>query len=594
MKIYEDLRGVQARIGVIQYMLVITIGILLSVLWYIQVLRGHLFRNLAENNQRRVITIAAPRGPMVDRNGQLLVENRPAFRIVLRPEDCPDLDETIGRLSRLLQTAESRIRESVALRPAPFRPVVIKANASNRDLAMIRARRIELPQVQVDPAPLRFYPLTAAAHVLGRVGEITERQLHSKDFEGLSAGSLVGQMGLEATYNSQLMGKDGYRRVIVNSRGLEVQEAERIEALEGPTLKLTINYELQKELESAFAGRSGCGIVLDPRNGDVLALVSLPAYDPNLFAAGISPLEWSRLINDDKTPLMNRAIQGQYSPGSLFKIVVAAAALEEGIITPKTNFFCSGQINMYGTVFHCHKADGHGAVDLHKALAQSCNVFFFQVGSQLEIGRIARYAKRLGLGTPTGIDLPYEVGGLVPTPEWKLGLFKTPWYAGETVSVAIGQGQILVTPIQMARLIAAIANGGRLVRPRLIRSIGGRSIPIEAPVNVGLSPDTLNAIRAGLSAVVNQGGTGRRARLTGVEVCGKTGSAQIVARAKLREDSPLEFQPHAWFIGFAPANDPRIAFAILVEHGVGGSRSAAPLAHEVLSHIFHGATISKS
>jgi penicillin-binding protein 2 len=589
MRIYEDLRGVQVRIGIVQYLLLITIGILLSVFWYLQVLRKQYFRDLAENNQSRIITIAAPRGPMEDRHGRLLVENRPSFRIVLRPEDCPDLGETISRLSRLLQTGESRIRESVALRPAPFQPVIIKSNASDRDVATIRARRIELPQVRVDPVPLRFYPLTsAAAHVLGRVGEITARQLYSKEFAGVSAGTLVGQTGLETTYNDRLMGKDGYRRVIVNSRGLEVQEAKRVEARAGPTLMLTLDADLQKALESAFAGRSGSGVILDPKNGDVLALVSRPAYDPNLFAAGITPHEWSRLVNDDNTPLMNRVIQGQYAPGSLFKIVVAAAALEEGIITPNTRLYCSGQISMYGTMFHCKKG-GHGVVDLHKALAQSCNVFFYQVGSQLEIGRIARYAKLLGLGAPTGIDLPYEVGGLVPTPEWKLGLFKIPWYAGETVSVAIGQGQVTVTPIQMARLVAVFANGGFLLRPRLIRSIGGKSIPVEAPVNVGLSPETLNAIRAGLSAVVNQGGTGWRARLSGVEVCGKTGSAQVVASVRLREDAPEELQPHAWFVGFAPADDPRVAFAILVEHGIGGGRSAAPLAHEVLSHIFHGA-----
>ena len=342
---------------------------------------------------------------------------------------------------RRSRSARRTIRERLARRQ-PYRPVVLKTDATLADVAALEARRFELPEVSVEVVPLRSYPLaSAAAHALGRVGEITERQLQSPEYQAMAAGSLVGQAGVEYRYNSRLMGKDGFRRVIVNSRGLEMGEAERQAPEDGPSLTL--------DDRRRAAGRDGEGLHRTRRLGGgprprpparSSPWPRRPAYDPNSFSTGIDPATWASLATDPLTPLINRVIQGAYSPGSTFKLVTSTAALEEGLITPATTFFCPGQATFYGNVFHCHKKGGHGTVDLKGAIAGSCNVYFYNVGVRLEIARIAKWAKAFGLGSPTGIDLPHEGGGLMPSPEWKMRVFKTPWYAGETVSVAIGQG----------------------------------------------------------------------------------------------------------------------------------------------------------
>ena len=586
MRIYEDLRVVLARLSVLQSVAVGLVALLGIQFWNLQVVRGRYFKALAENNRSREVALAAPRGTLLDREGRVLVENRPSFNVLLTPEHAEDLDAEVSRLARALQIGEAQIRERVARR-AVLRPVVLKTDAPLADVAVLDARRMELPAVSVEVVPLRSYPLAAAAaHALGRVGEITERQLQLPEFEGLGPGALVGQAGLESQYNRRLMGRDGFRRVIVNSRGLEVAEAERRPPVDGPALTLTLDSRLQAAMDRAFAGRAGSAVALDPRNGEILALTSTPAYDPNEFTTGIEPALWARLTRDTGTPLLNRVIQGQYAPGSTFKIVIAAAALEEGVITPSTSFYCPGYLSVYNTVFRCHKPSGHGMVDVHRAIAQSCNVFFYQAGIRLEIGRIADYARRLGLGAQTGVDLPHELAGLVPSAEWKMRVFRTPWYAGETVSVAIGQGQVSATPLQMARMAAVVASGGKLVRPHLVRSTDGAPPPMTAPRDVGLKPATLEVVRQGMKAVVAQG-TGWRARLPGVAVAGKTGSAQVVARSRLEKTPGVQaMRPHGWFVGFAPAEEPRIALAVLVEHGGSGGEAAAPVAHEILAAFF--------
>jgi penicillin-binding protein 2 len=595
VRIYEDLRVVQTRIGVVQYVVVSLLALLMAAFWYIQVLRGHYYRSLADSNRIRDVPIAAPRGPLLDRRGKILVENRASFNIVLTPEHSSNLDDTIVRLGRVLRVGEAQIRERLARR-VQFRPVVVKADATLEDVSALEARRLELPEARVEPVPLRSYPLgPAAAHALGRVGEVTLVQLGSKEFEELDPGTLVGQAGIESAYNRNLMGQDGRRRVVVNSRGLEVAEAERQPPQAGPSLTLTLDADLQRAMERAFNGRAGSAVALDPQTGEILAMTSTPAYDPNQFATGLDPGVWGRLSTDPANPLMNRVIQGQYAPGSLFKVVMATAALEEGVITPQTTFYCPGYLSIYNTIFRCHKASGHGVMDVRKAIAQSCNVFFYNVGVRLEIERIARYAKRMGLGSVTGVDLPHEVGGLIPSPEWKLRTQNTPWYAGETVSVAIGQGQVTVTPMQMARVAAVLATG-RLVHPHLVKAAGNATVPPcdeshespcwRTPDELGLRPETLAVVREGMRLVVAEG-TGWRARLPGVDVCGKTGSAQVVAHARLARGGVTEaMQPHGWFICFAPADHPRIAMAVLVEHGVAGGESAAPVAHEILASYF--------
>jgi penicillin-binding protein 2 len=579
VRIYEDLRVVQTRLAVLQALVVALVGVLVLQFWNLQVLRARHFRDLAENNRSRLVTLAAPRGALLDRHGQVLVGNRPSFNVVLNPEHAGDLDQVVSRLAAALGMGEAAIRERLARRQ-PYRPVVVKTDATLADVAALDARRRELPEVSIESVPLRSYPLaSAAAHALGRVGEITERQLLLAENRGLAPGSLVGQAGIEARYNRELMGRDGFRRVIVNSRGLEVTEAERQLPEDGPSLTLSIDASLQAAMERAFEGRAGSAVALDPRTGEILAMASTPAYDPNEFTTGIDAALWASLATDPQTPLMNRVIQGAYSPGSTFKIIAATAALEEGVITPSTTFYCPGYLAVYNTVFHCMAKGGHGVMDLRRAIANSCNVYFFQVGIRLEIARLSKWAKLMGLGAPTGVDLPHELGGLMPSPEWKMRVFKTPWYAGETVSVAIGQGQVSATPLQMARVMAVIANGGRLVRPHLTRGT-------EAPLPLGIRPETIAAVKEGLRAVVAEG-TGRRARLPTVEVCGKTGSAQVVASARLaKSPNAFELLPHGWFLAFAPADDPRIALAVLVEHGRSGAASAAPVARQILAHFF--------
>jgi len=584
VRIYEDLRVVQTRLGVLQSVAVGLLALLGIQFWNLQVVRGKYFKLLADNNRSRSVALAAPRGALLDRGGRVLVENRPSFNVLLTPEHADDLDAEVARLARTL--GEAQIRERVARR-ALFRPVVVKTDATIAEVAALEARRLELPAVSVEVVPLRSYPLAAAAaHALGRVGEISDRQLQLPEFEGLGPGALVGQAGLESQYNRNLMGTDGYRRVIVNSRGLEVNEAQRRAPVDGPALTLTLDSRLQAAMDRAFAGRAGSAVALDPETGEILAMTSTPAYDPNEFTTGIEPAVWARLTSNPGTPLMNRVIQGTYAPGSTFKIVIATAGLEERVITPETTFYCPGYLSVYNTVFRCAKASGHGVMDVHHAIAQSCNVFFYNVGIRLEISRIAAYAKRLGLGAVTGIDLPHEVSGLIPSPEWKMRVLKTPWYGGETVSVAIGQGQVSATPLQMARVAAAIANGGKLVRPHLVKSVGGEAQSIDAPRDLGLKPETLAIVKSGMKAVVAEG-TGWRARLPGVEVAGKTGSAQVVAKARLEKTpTATAIIPHGWFVAFAPADHPRIALAVLVEHAGSGGEGAAPVAHDILAAFF--------
>lgn len=588
MRIYEDLHLLQRRIEVIQNAVVVLFVLLLVQFWFLQVIRGRYYQAQAEMNRVRAVPIAAPRGRLLDRNGATLVENRPSFNILLTPEHTDDLDRSVSELSGLLRMSEAQIRERVARR-TPMRPAVIKADASLEDVAMIEARRLELPEARVDVVPLRSYPLAAAgAHALGRVGEITERQLQAAEFYELKAGDLVGQAGVEQGYNRSLMGVDGARRIVVNSRGMEVNEAEARHApTPGPNLGMTLDAELQRTAERALSGRSGAVVALDPRNGDILAMTSTPAYDPNVFTTGIEVSLWNKLKKDPEKPLLNRVIQGVYAPGSIFKIVTALAALEEGIVTPSTAFFCPGYAVFYNRAFRCHRGAGHGLVSMRQALAGSCNAYFYNIGVRLEIDRIHKYATRMGLGTQTGVDLPAEVSGLVPSPAWKRRVQKAPWYPGETVSVSIGQGQVGTTPLQLARLAALVANGGRLVTPHLVRIERGDAKRWPDPKPLGFRPENLAVVKEGMRWVVEGGGTGWRAMIAGLSVAGKTGSAQVVGHDRFeRSGDAFAMRPHGWFIAFAPIQNPRIAVAAIVEHGGSGGEAAAPVVRQILLKFF--------
>lgn len=588
MRIYEDLHLLQRRIEVIQNAVVVAFVLLLVQFWFLQVIRGRYYQLQAEMNRVRAVPIAAPRGRLLDRAGATLVENRPSFNIVFTPEHSDDVDRSVSTLAQILRMGEAQIRERIARR-TPMRPVVIKTDASLEDVAAIEARRLELPEARVDAVPLRSYPLAAAgAHALGRVGEITERQLQAVEFTDLKAGDLVGQAGIEQGYNRSLMGVDGARRIVVNSRGMEVNEAEAPQPpTPGPNLGLTLDAGLQKIAEQALAGRAGAVVALDPRTGDILAMTSTPAFDPNVFTTGIEVSLWNKLNKDPQKPLLNRVIQAIYAPGSVFKIVTSLAALEERLITPSTSYFCPGYVMMYNRMFRCHKGAGHGWVDLRRAITGSCNAYFYNIGVRLEIERIHRYATLMGLGSPTGVDLPAESSGLVPSTLWKLRTQKAPWYPGETVSVSIGQGQVSVTPIQLARLAALVANGGRLVTPHLVRVERGDLKRWPEPKDLGLHRQNLDSLIEGMRSVVNTGGTGWRSIIPGLDVAGKTGSAQVVGHNRLvRSGDAVAMRPHGWFVAFAPVNDPRIAVAAIVEHGGSGGEAAAPVVKQILMKFF--------
>ncbi|HEY2152184.1 MAG TPA: penicillin-binding protein 2, partial [Vicinamibacterales bacterium] len=411
---------------------------------------------------------------------------------------------------------------------------------------------------------------------------------------GLKSGDIVGQAGIEKVYNAMLKGNDGAKRVVVNSVGREIRTLDKDEPTEGQRLQLTIDYDVQKAIEDGFrvAGFNGAAVVLDPSNGDVLGFTSVPAYDPNAFASGIDRSTWSSLNTDALRPLQDRAIQGRYQPGSTFKMAVALAGLEEGIITPDFHAHCAGHANFYGHEFACWNKKGHGSIDLRHAIEQSCDVYFYTVANMVGVDKINKWATLLGLGVKSGIDLPNELAGLVPSTEWKREKMHEKWYAGETISVGIGQGAVSLTPISMAVYMATLANGGTRVTPHLLKSVddgaGWKPVPPPPPQSkIEIDPDKLQAIRDGLWMVVNQGGTGGRARLVGYDVSGKTGSAQVISNTGrvAAGRTSKDLRDHGWFVFFAPRDHPTVAGVVFLEHGIHGSNAAA-VAHHILETFF--------
>jgi penicillin-binding protein 2 len=467
-------------------------------------------------------------------------------------------------------------------------------DATLPQVAAVTARRLdfELPDVVVEQVPTRQYPATMAAHLFGYVGEVSDAQV--SDSEGLKSGDVVGQAGIEKVYNAMLMGEDGAKRVVVNSVGREIRTLDEDEPMEGKRLQLTIDYDVQKAIEDGFdqLGFNGAAVILDPSNGDVLGFTSRPAYDPNAFAAGIDRATWASLTGDEDLPLSDRAIQGRYSPGSTFKMAVATAALQESVITPDFKVHCSGGATFYGRPFKCWKKGGHGTMDLRHAIEQSCNVYFYTIGNMTGIDKIHKWATLLGLGEKSGIDLPNELTGLVPSPEWKQARFKEKWYAGETVSVSIGQSSVAVTPVSMAVYASTLANGGTRVTPHLLKAVddgtGWKPVAPPAPRSkASFDPEKLQAIRDGLFLVVNGAGTGHNAQLKGYDVSGKTGTAQVISnQGKERAGkTDKDLRDNGWFVFFAPRDHPQIAGVVLLEHGVHGS-NAALIAHHLLDTYF--------
>jgi penicillin-binding protein 2 len=597
MSFHEERRRVGLRLSVLQYLIMVTFSVLAISFWALQVVQHQKFEEMAENNHQRTLPLRAPRGVLFDRDGRVMVENRHSYSISIVREQTKDINRTVEMLASVLKMDEAAIREIVERhrREPSYRPITIVQDASLAQVAAVTARRLEseLPDVVVEQVPTRQYPATLAAHLFGYVGEVNDTQVG--EGSELKSGDIIGQSGVEKIYNALLMGEDGAKRVVVNSTGREVRTLEEVQPTEGKRLQLTIDYDVQKALEDVYrvSGFNGASVILDPRDGAVLAYTSLPAFDPNAFASGIDRATWASLNTDDLRPLQNRAIQGTYSPGSTFKMAVALAALEEGVITPDFKVNCPGHASFYGHSFACWKKGGHGAVDLRHAIEQSCNVYFYTVGNMVGIDKIHKWATLLGLGEKSMIDLPNERLGLVPSPEWKQKRFKEKWYAGETISVSIGQGGVSLTPVSMAVYAATLANGGTRVTPHLLKAVddgsGWKPVPAPPPQSqVDVDPEKLQAIRDGLWMVVNGAGTGGRARIAGYDVAGKTGTAQVISnagKAAAAGKTTRDLRDHGWFVFFAPRDNPRIAGVVFAEHGEHGG-NAAVLAHHVLETFF--------
>ena len=568
-------------------------------LWYLQIIQADTYQALSEKNRTRYIPIAAPRGPIVDRDGHMLVDNRPAFRIAALRQEVEEPEKLLARLAELLELDLDILQKRWAAgrRFPRYRPVPLANDVSRRVLEQVMEHSFELPGILTEVRPVRFYPHgKSAAHLFGYLGEITEEELRAAPYQAYHAGDFVGKNGLEKGIEQYLTGIPGERRVEVDVKGKKLRILKTQEPVPGNRVTLTISRDLQLATEAAFGDQAGAAVALDVDTGEVLAMVSKPGYDPSLFARGITGKEWVELLHNPLDPLQNRALKGQYPPGSIFKIVTALAALESGQATTRTKVNCQGKLTVGNRTFRCWKKGGHGITDLKKALKESCDVWFYEVSQQVGIDRIADMARRLGLGTPTGLGLAGERKGLIPDQQWKQQRFNDRWYRGETLIASIGQGYILTTPLQLATMMATVANGGNVLRPYLVKRIEDMAGKIQQEPKTQimqqahLNQSQLEALRRGLEAVVNEPhGTAWMSRIKELPYAGKTGTSQVVHQRKRRKkdaEIPYRLRDHALFAAYAPAANPKIAVAVVVEHGSHGSSAAAPIAKAMLDSYF--------
>jgi penicillin-binding protein 2 len=555
----------------------------------LQILSGERMAALSDRNRLRLRPIVAPRGILFDRAGLPLVDNRPAFTLVVVPRDVPDLDALVGRLAELLAVPVSELKERLARvsSDSPW-PIRLSRGLTLDEVARIEEWRLDLPGVTVEVEPQRAYPgVRFAAHLLGYVREASDQDLGRN---GMRRGDLVGQTGLERLHDGHLRGRDGGEQVEVDAYGRMIRILDRQEPVPGAHMWTTIDRRIQQAAEDALGARAGAIVVMDPRNGDVLALTSHPAYPVERFSRPLDRETWLALVQDPTRPLLNRAVQGIYPPGSLFKIVVAAAALQSQVITPFDRLSCPRQWVFGGRPYHNWEDHDRGALTLHEALQFSCNTYFYQLGLKLGPEKIVQMAGAFGLGRVTESGLTGERSGLVPSPAWKRETLKDKWHPGDTVSLSIGQGLITVTPLQVARMMAAVANGGTLWKPRLVDRVAtadGRLLHEEAPEiqgRVEMAPVIFEFLREALGAVVAEG-TGKQARVPGVTVGGKTGTAQT-HEFRSDADRKRRDQDHAWFAGFAPVDEPQVVVVVFAERAGLGGQVAAPIARDVLKAVF--------
>ena len=574
----------ERRINIVVYIIIISFFIFLFRLWDLQIMRGAEYQNVVERNRLRVVNIPAPRGIIYDRNNKALVRNIPSFDITVVKEDISMKTDDLSALADFIGLSLKEINKRLgASSITPFEPVTLKQDISFEEVSKIEAGKQDFPGLQITVVGGREYIYGhSASHLLGYLGRLSINQMRSPEFSGVSRETAIGQFGIEKVHDVILRGISGKKVIEVDAVGSIVKVVRIQKPIKGRDIKLTVDIDLQVEAEESLRGKAGAVVAIQPNTGEVLALASAPSFNPNLFVRGIDYKNWKSLVNDPRKPLLNRAIQSQYPPGSTFKIITAIAALEEGLVDKGTRVYCKGSI-FFGRTFRCWKASGHGNVHLYNALVESCDVYFYEIAKQLDIDKLAQYAMGFGLGRPSGIELEGEAPGLVPTSGWKLETKKERWYRGETLNTVIGQGYLSATPIQMARLIGAVVNGGKLYEPYLLSDAG----PGEPESIVEINPFHTSLIKKALIGVVkDKHGTGRAAGSDIVSIGGKTGTTQVVGGVSKEKDIPEKFRDHAWFVAFAPEDKPSIAVAVFVEHGGHGSTSAAPIAKRIIEGYF--------
>jgi penicillin-binding protein 2 len=572
----------------ISYIVIAVFLLFIMRLWQLQVLQGSKYRELSEGNRLRITTIPAPRGILLDRNGISLVKNSSYYcaSIVYGEFDRGKTD----LLSKVLNMPVEEILKKINKEGlSPFTPIRLKQGLTFNEVAYIESRRSDFPGLIIEVEASREYIYgSIGSHLIGYLGKPNPSQSKDPTFRDVPPDAFIGQWGAEMLFDKSLRGTPGERVIEVDSLGREIRLLNEKPPIKGEDIRLSLDINLQKEAEEAFGERAGALVAIKPDTGEILGLVSRPSFDPDLFAKGISYEEWIVLTQDSKKPMLNRALQSQYPPGSTFKIITAIAALEEGLITPETKVECRGGINYGRWHFGCWREGGHGVISLHRALVESCDVYFYEVGKRLGIDRIYDYASSFGLGKETGFQLVHERMGIIPNTKWKEEKKKQKWYLGETFNTAIGQGYVAVTPIQMAVMISAVANGGNLYRPTLVKD----AIPVLSG-KVKARPETLDIVKRALSGVVNEpGGTGWAAKSELVSICGKTGTAQVVAMRKGSRYQPERFRDHAWFVAFAPVEKPEIALSVFVEHGGHGGGAAAPIAKRAIEGYLKNSKIN--
>lgn len=599
MKVHLSKRGGQdlyRRIFMLSIAAVVIFLILLGRLWFLQFIEVDQLKEMSENNRLRFIPVAASRGSLLDRNGKVLVNNTPSYSLAVIPNEVKDRDGLLDTLTRVLKTDRNELllKWEKGKGRAKYFPVILASGINRDQLEYFEENSLRLTGIDIEVKPVREYPEGAfASHLLGYIGEISEKELSQQDFAEYNPGDYVGKSGIERSFEAYLHGEDGGRQIEVDARGRYLRTVSETQPTSGQSVMMTIDQQLQTATEKALGDKAAAAVVMEVNTGEILAFASAPGFDPSLFSGRMPPDTWEAYLKDKRHPLENKALKGQYPPGSTFKIVTALAGLAEGLIDDKTTVNCKGEYQVGTSKFRCWNKKGHGTVNLKGAMRESCDVYFYMLGERLGVDRIARYARMFGLGEAMGCGLENEKSGFVPTSEWKEKKFGKKWYRGETLPVSIGQGYLLMTPIQLAAMAAGVATDGKIYRPHLVKKIldrDGKTVKEFQPEllkQVNLKPEYFRMVKEGLFAVVNESkGTGAAARLYEVKVAGKTGTSQVVKMQDKKGPIAYEHRDHALFVAFAPYDKPEVAVAVVVEHGEHGGGAAAPVAGQILRRYF--------